>query len=68
MRARGCHIYYGSKHISINYLQIDDFGSGAKRYDTNHAALAIDGWGNQPKNVFIDKLFSLKAYKFSGHT
>ncbi len=57
MRARGCHIYYGSNHISIDYLQIDDFGSGDKRYDNNHAALAIDGWGNQPKNVYIGEVY-----------
>jgi len=57
MRARGCHIYYGSNHISIDYLQIEDFGSGDERYNTNHAALAIDGWGNQPKNVTIEKVY-----------
>lgn len=56
MRARGCHIYYGSNHISIEYLQVNDFGSGDKRYDNNHAALAIDGWGDQPKNVYIGKV------------
>ena len=57
MRSRGCHIYYGSNHISIDYLQVDDFGSGDKRYNNNHAALAIDGWGNQPKNVYIGKVY-----------
>ncbi|WP_144895712.1 hypothetical protein [Lutibacter sp. Hel_I_33_5] len=57
MRARGCHIYYGSKYISIKYLEIYDFGSGDKRYSNNHAALTIDGMGNQPKNVLIDKVY-----------
>lgn len=57
MRSRGCHIYYGSKNITIKYLEIDDFGSGDDRYHNNHAALALDGWRNNPEKVNIDKLY-----------
>ena len=56
MRSRGCHIYYGCKGISIKYLEIDDFGSGDVNYQHNHAALAIDGWNNNPENVQIQKV------------
>jgi len=56
MRSRGCHIYHGSKFITIKYLVIEDLGSGDKRYHNSHAALALDGWGNNPENVTIDKL------------
>ena len=55
-RSRGCHIYHGCNNIKIKYLQIKDFGSGDKRYQNNHAALAIDGWGNNPKNIRIDEV------------
>lgn len=57
MRSRGCHIYYGSKNIIIKYLEIEDFGSGDKRYYNNHAALSLDGWQNNPENVSIHKLY-----------
>jgi hypothetical protein len=56
LRSKGCHIYHGSKNIKIGYLQIDDFGSGEESYKYNHAALAIDGWNNNPINVQINKL------------
>jgi len=56
MRGRGCHIYHGCNDIKIKYLEIEDFGSGDKSYQHNHAALAIDGYGNNPKNVQIEKL------------
>lgn len=57
LRGAGCHIYHGSKDIKINYLEIDDFGSGDKRYQYNHAALSIDGWNNNPENVQIKKVY-----------
>ncbi len=57
LRSRGCHIYHGCKNISINYLEIDDFGSGGVDYQHNHAALAIDGWKNNPINVQIKKVY-----------
>ena len=57
MRSRGCHIYHGSKDIKIKYLSIDDFGSGDNRYKNNHASLAVDGWNNNPKNLYIQKLY-----------
>lgn len=57
MRSRGCHIYHGSKFITIKHLIIDDLGSGDKRYHNSHAALALDGWGNNPENITIDKLY-----------
>lgn len=57
IRSRGCHIYYGCKNITIKYLEIDDFGSGDERYYNNHAALALDGWRNNPENVNIHKLY-----------
>ncbi|SDG75078.1 hypothetical protein [Winogradskyella thalassocola] len=56
MRGRGCHIYHGCNNIKIKYLEIDDFGSGDVSYQHNHAALAIDGYGNNPVNVQIEKL------------
>lgn len=56
MRSRGCQIYYGSKNVSIKYLEIEDLGSGDERYANNHAALAIDGWRNNPEGVNIHKL------------
>jgi hypothetical protein len=55
-RSKGCHIYHGCKNIKINYLEIEDFGSGDKSYQYNHAALAIDGWNNNPENVQIKKV------------
>lgn len=57
MRSRGCHIYHGCKNIKIRYLEIDDFGSGDKSYQHNHAAVAIDGYGNNPVNIQIDKIY-----------
>lgn len=57
LRSRGCHIYYGCEGINIGYLQIDDFGSGDKSYKYNHAALAIDGWNNNPQNINIKKVY-----------
>lgn len=56
LRNTGCHIYHGCKDIKINYLEVDDFGSGDKRYQYNHAALSIDGWNNNPENVQIKKI------------
>ncbi|WP_242120110.1 hypothetical protein [Aestuariivivens sediminicola] len=56
MRSRGCHIYHGCKDIKIGYLEIEDFGSGDKTYQYNHAALALDGWNNNPENVQIKKI------------
>ncbi len=57
LRPRGCHIYHGCKNIAIKYLEIDDFGSGGKDYQNNHAALALDGWRNNPENISIQKLY-----------
>lgn len=57
MRSRGCHIYYGSKNISIDYLEIDDLGSGDQKYKNSYAALAVDGWQNNPENVSINTLY-----------
>lgn len=57
MKSRGCHIYHGCKNIDIDYLQIDDFGTGDKSYKYNHAALAIDGWNNNPQYIKIKKLY-----------
>lgn len=57
MRSRGCHVYHGCKDIRIKYLEIDDFGSGDSRYKNNHASLAVDGWKNNPENLYIGKLY-----------
>lgn len=57
LRSRGCHIYHGCKNIKINYLAVDDFGSGGEEYANNHPALAIDGWGNNPVAVQIEKVY-----------
>ena len=56
MKGRGCHIYHGSNNISIKYLFVEGFGSGDKKYQYNHAALALDGWNNNPKNVHIEEV------------
>lgn len=55
-RSRGCHIYHGSKDIKIKYLQVDDLGSDPIKDKYTHAALAIDGWNNNPVNVQIEKI------------
>jgi hypothetical protein len=56
IRNTGCHIYHGCKNIKINYLEVNDLGSGSDRYKYTHAALAIDGWNNNPENVEIKKV------------
>lgn len=56
LRNTGCHIYHGCNDIKINYLEVDDLGSGSEKYKYTHAALAIDGWQNNPENVQIKKL------------
>lgn len=56
LRSAGCHIYHGCKDIKINYLEIQDLGSGGEKYKYTHAALAIDGWNNNPENVQIKKI------------
>ncbi|WP_417200973.1 hypothetical protein [Bizionia sp.] len=56
LRNTGCHIYFGSKDIKINYLEVQDLGSGSDKYKYTHAALAIDGWNNNPVNVQIKKI------------
>ena len=55
LRNKGCHIYKGTKNLEIEYLEIDDLGSGGEKYKTNHAALAIYGQKNNPQNVSIQK-------------
>lgn len=55
IRARGCHIYHGCKNITINYLEIDDLGSGSINHKYTHAAIAMDGWNNNPTDVTINK-------------
>lgn len=55
MRNTGCHIYHGCKNITINYLEIDDIGSGSNKYKYTHAAIALDGWNNNPTDVTINK-------------
>ena len=56
-KGRGCHIYHGSKDIKIKYLQVDDLGSDPIQDKYTHAALAIDGWNNNPINVQIEKIY-----------
>lgn len=55
-RSRGCHIYKGTKHLKIKYLEIQDMGSGGEQYMNNHAALALDGLWNNPENITIDEV------------
>jgi len=55
LRNKGCHIYKGTKNLEINYLEINDFGSGGEKYRNNHAALAIDGQRNNPEQIKINK-------------
>lgn len=57
MRSKGCHIYVGSSNITINNLEIDDLGSGTEKYKYTHAAIAIDGWNNNPTEVTINKAY-----------
>ncbi len=56
MRSRGCHIYFGCEDIRINYLFVEDVGSDDKRYQHTHAALAVDGYKDNPKSLHIKKL------------
>ncbi|WP_415224141.1 hypothetical protein [Psychroserpens sp.] len=56
LRNTGCHIYHGCKNIKINYLEVQDLGSGSDKYKYTHAALAIDGYNNNPENVQIKKV------------
>lgn len=55
-RSRGCHIYHGCNDIKIKYLQVDDLGSDPVKDKYTHAALAMDGWQNNPVNVHIDEI------------
>lgn len=55
MRNRGCHIYHGCKDIAINYLEVQDLGSGSEEHKYTHAAIAIDGWQNNPTDITINK-------------
>jgi len=55
IRNRGCHIYHGCDNIKISYLEVNDLGSGSKKHVYTHAAIAIDGWSNNPTNVTIKK-------------
>jgi len=55
-RATGAHIFRGSKDITINYLEVDDLGSGEDYYKHAHAALSIDGVISQPQDVHIKTL------------
>lgn len=56
LRSRGCHIYKGVSNLHINHLEIGDSGSGInKAYINTHAALVIDGMGDNPNSVFINK-------------
>lgn len=55
-RNSGIHIYRGAKDIKINYIEVEDTGSGDEFYKNSHAALVIDGASNQPENVQINKI------------
>lgn len=55
MRSKGCHIYAGSSNITINSLEVQDLGSGSEKYKYTHAAIAIDGWNNNPTDITINK-------------
>jgi hypothetical protein len=57
LRNTGCHIYHGCENISINYLEVQDLGSGSEKYKYTHAAIAIDGWNNNPSNITINKAY-----------
>ncbi len=56
-RNRGCHIYHGCDNITINYLEVQDLGSGDEKHIYTHAAIAIDGWNNNPTNITINKAY-----------
>jgi hypothetical protein len=61
-RSRGFHIYKATKNLKLNYLQIDDLGSGIEKYYKNaHAALTIDG---RPENITIK---SVKIHSSDRH-
>jgi len=55
IRSKGCHIYAGSSNVTINNLVIDDLGSGSEAFVYTHAAIAIDGWNNNPTDITIKK-------------
>ncbi|AUS05218.1 hypothetical protein [Pseudotamlana carrageenivorans] len=57
LRSRGCHIYKGTESLHIKYLRVEDLGSGTKYYQNNHAALALDGLRENPKNITIDEVY-----------
>jgi len=57
LRNSGCHIYHGCDNISINYLEVQDLGSGGEKYKHSHAALALDGHQNNPIGVKIKKVY-----------
>jgi hypothetical protein len=61
LRNVGCHIYHGTKNISINYLEIDDFGCGDMSYQHNYAALALDYYHDNPINVQIKEVYTRAA-------
>jgi len=57
IRSSGCHIYAGSSNVTINNIEVDDLGSGTEDYKYTHAAIAIDGWNDNPTNVTINKAY-----------
>ncbi len=56
VRNQGCRIYQATKFLEIDYLEIDDLGSGGKEYKTSQAAITIQGQRNNPNNVTIHNM------------
>lgn len=54
-RNTGAHFYLGCENIKLKYIEVQDLGSGESHYKNAHAAIVIDGAGNNPKNICIDK-------------
>ena len=56
LRNKGCKLYAGTNGFKLNNLYVEDLGSESESYKNNGAALAIEGWNNNPKNVIINNV------------
>ncbi|SDG75149.1 hypothetical protein [Winogradskyella thalassocola] len=60
-RSLGCNIYSGVKNLRLNYLKIEDLGSGSDYYRYSLAALQIHGWNNNPESIKINEAIIEKS-------
>lgn len=54
--SKGCKLYGGTNGFKLKSLVVEGLGSNSETFKYNGAALAIEGWNNNPKNVIIDNV------------